>query len=85
MEDKEQNLIDVGIKEGNEIFFKILDEYPILDENDERRTTVLLNLMTNCIVQLHLNGYPEKELVDEVFYWCKVARKIMDSVDDEDD
>lgn len=85
MEDKDQNLIDVGIEEGNQIFFKILDEYPILDENDGRRLSVLLSLMTNCIVQLHLNGYSERMLIDEVFHWCEVARDLMDSDDDEDE
>lgn len=78
MIDKEDKLIKVGIDEGNEIFFKILDDYPELDEDDPRRGAVLLSLMTNCVVQLHLSGWNEKSLVNEVFDWCKIAREIIE-------
>ena len=83
MIDKEDNLIKIGIDEGNEIFFKILDDYPELDEDDPRRGAVLLSLMTNCVVQLHLQGWSEKNLVNEVFDWCKIAREIIEEDNEE--
>lgn len=82
MTDKEDKLIQVGINEGNEIFFKILDDYPELDEKDPRRGAVLLSMMTNCVVQLHLSGWSEKSLVNEVFDWCKIAREIVEEDDE---
>jgi hypothetical protein len=83
MDKKIDNLIEVGIEEGNEIFFKILKEYPELDENDERKESLILSLMTNCIVQLHMRGWSEKNLVNEVFDWCEIARDLMDEEDGE--
>lgn len=76
---KEDKLIKIGIDEGNNIFFDILDNYPELDKNDPRQTSVLFALMTNCIVHLHISGYTEKELVNEVFDHCKLARDIMNN------
>lgn len=74
----EDRLIQVGIDAGNEIFFKMLDDYPELDEKDPRRGAVLLSMMTNCVVQLHLAGWSEQSLVNEIFNWCRVARNIID-------
>lgn len=79
--DKEDNLIKVAIDEGNEIFFKILDDYPELDNEDPRRTAVLLSIMTNCVVQLYARGWNEKALVNEVFDWCQNSRDLMDDID----
>ena len=83
MIDKEDNLIKTAIAEGDEIFFKILDEHPVLDEHDPRRTAMIFSIMTNCIVHLHLMGWRERELVKEVFDHCEVARDIADENDDE--
>lgn len=83
MADKEDKLIQIGIDEGNEIFFKMLDDYPELDEKDPRRGAVLLSMMTNCVVQLHLSGWSEQNLVNEVFDWCQIARDIVDQDDTE--
>jgi hypothetical protein len=83
MIDKEDNLIKIGIEEGNEIFFKILDDYPELEEKDPRRGAVLLSLMTNCVVQLHAMGWSEKNLVNEVFDWCKISRELLDEDEEE--
>ena len=78
MADKEDNLINVALDESNDIFFKILDDYPELDSQDPRRTAVLLSLMTNCIIQLYGRGWTERELVNEVFDHCEIARNILD-------
>lgn len=75
MEDKEQRLIDSMIEEGDAMFLKLLDEYPILDDDDHRQSTILLNLVTNGIARLHILGWTEKELCNEVFDWCKIARE----------
>lgn len=83
MIDKEDKLIQVGIDEGNEVFFKILDDYPRLDKEDPRREAVLLSIMTNCVVQLHAMGWPEKKLVNEVFDWCEIAREMFEEDDEE--
>jgi hypothetical protein len=80
---KEDNLIDVGINEGNEIFFKILEDYPQLNDNDPRQSAVLLSLMTNCIVRLHIMGWNEKSLINEVFDHCEIARDIIDDIEEE--
>jgi hypothetical protein len=74
MKDKEQNLIKTMIEEGDELFLKLLDDYPILENNDHRQETLLLNLMTNCVSRLHLLGWTEKDLCNEVFDWCAIAR-----------
>ena len=76
MIDKEDNLINIAIAEGDEIFFKILDEHPPLDQDDPRRTAMIFSIMTNCIVHLHLMGWSERELVKEVFDHCEIARDI---------
>ena len=78
MIDKEDNLIKIAIAEGDEIFFDILDEHPVLDEHDPRRLAIVLSIMTNCLVHLHLHGWSEQELVNEVFDHCKIARSILD-------
>ena len=77
MPNKEDNLINIGIKEGDDIFFKILNQYPELDDKDLRRGAVLLSLMTNAVVQLHASGWSEQALVNEVFDHCKIAQDIM--------
>lgn len=81
---KEDTLIEVGIKEGDEIFFKILDDYPFLDEDDSRQTAVLFSIFTNCIVRLHINGWNEQQLINEVFDHCKIAREILDEMGDKE-
>lgn len=81
--DKEDRLINIGVEEGNNIFFKILDDYPQMDKNDPRQVAILLSLMTNCVVQLHIRGWSEQDLVNEVFDHCKIAREIIE--DDEDE
>jgi hypothetical protein len=74
--DKEQNLIDVALEEADELFFKILEEYPELDNQDPRRSAILLGLMTNCIVQLRLRGWSHKELINEVLDYIDCADRI---------
>lgn len=81
MNNKVDTLINVGVKEGDEIFFKILEEYPELDENDPRQAAVLLSIMTNCIIQLHARGWTERDLINEVFDHCEIARDIMDDTE----
>lgn len=76
IEDIEDNLINIGIKEGDDIFFKIMDQYPKLDDKDLRRQAVLLSLMTNAVEQLHASGWSEQALVNEVFEHCKIAQDI---------
>ena len=83
MKNPEDNLIKIGIEEGNQIFYKILEDFPKIDSDDPRLCSVLLSLMTNCVVQLHLHGYSEKELVNEVFDWCEIARNLFDKEDEE--
>jgi hypothetical protein len=83
MIDKEDNLINTAIKEGDEIFFKILDEHPVLDEHDPRRTSIVFSIMTNCIVHLHMMGWSEQQLVNEVFDHCEIARRIAREDSDE--
>ena len=81
---KEDRLIKVGIDEGTELFFKILEDYPELDEDDPRQGAMFFSLFTNCIVRLHHKGWSERELINEIFTWCKFARDI-DNDEDEDD
>lgn len=69
----QDNLIDTAMKEGAEIFFAILDQYPELDDNDSRRTTVMLSLYTNTIIQLRARGFTERELVNMVFDYCDIS------------
>jgi hypothetical protein len=77
MLNKEDKLIKIAIEEGNEIFFNIIDQHPPLDEEDPRQTVMLLSILTNCMVHLHLHGWSERELVNEVFDHCKLAREII--------
>ena len=79
---KEDNLIHAMIDESDALFLKILDQYPMLDDNDHRQITVLMGLMTNCIMRLHILGWTEKELCNEVFDWCEKGREIKDENDD---
>lgn len=81
MTDKIQNLIDIALAEGDEIFFKLLDQCPEINEDDPRRTAMLLGFMTNCIVQLHARGWSERDLINEVFTHCEIARNIMEDGD----
>jgi hypothetical protein len=78
MTDKEDNLIKIGTAEGDEIFFKILDDHTPLDKDDPRRTAIIFSIMTNCIVHLHIMGWTERELINEVFNHCEIARDITD-------
>ena len=84
MDKKEHNLIDIMMDEGDAMFLKILNDYPILDENDHRQSTLLLNLMTNCVSRLHILGWTEKDLCNEVFDWCKQARLWQEERGDEE-
>jgi hypothetical protein len=74
MIDKEDNLINTAIKEGDEI---------VLDEHDPRRTSIVFSIMTNCIVHLHMMGWSEQQLVNEVFDHCEIARRIAREDSDE--
>jgi hypothetical protein len=75
---KEDNLIHSAIEEADDLFMQILNDYPQLDDDDHRQDTFLLCLMTNCISRLHVLGWSERELVNEVFDWCKKAREWQD-------
>ena len=79
------NLVNAGIQEGDDIFFKILKDYPEINDDDPRRLCILSRIMTNCIVQLHLNGYTEQELVNEVFDWCEIARNLLNEEEDDEE
>ena len=81
---KEDNLINIGLNEGNDLFFKILEAYPELDDLDPRQGAMFFSLFTNCIVRLHQKGWNERELINEIFTWCEIARD-MDNDEDEDD
>ena len=84
MIDIEQNLIDSMLEEGDVVFSKLLDDYPILDDDDVRQSTILLSLMTNCISRLYIQGWTETELVNEVFNWCENARRWQQQRGDEE-
>jgi hypothetical protein len=71
----EDTTMNIGFEYGDEIFLKVLEDFPELDEHDMRRSSLLLCLMTNCIQYLHTNGWTEKLLVREVFDHCEIARK----------
>ena len=75
---KEDNLIHTAIKEADEIFLQLLEDYPQIDADDHRQETVLLGMMTNCIARLHILGWTERELVAEVFDWCQKGREFRD-------
>lgn len=84
MTPKEHKLIDIMMDEGDAMFLKILNDYPILEENDHRQSTLLLNLMTNCISRLYILGWSEKDLCNEVFDWCHQARLWQEERGDEE-
>jgi len=79
----EDATIKFGCEEGDRIFKDLLDEYPELDQNDMRRSTIMLSLMTNAAQYLHLTGWSVQSLVNEVFDHCDIASKWLD--EDEDD
>lgn len=81
---KEDNLIHTAIAEGDAVFLELLKDYPQIDENDHRQETFLLCLMTNCIARLHILGWQEKELVNEVFDWCQKGRDWQDEDTDKE-
>ena len=70
----EDATINFGCVEGDRLFLSILDDYPELDYNDHRRTSILMAMLTNAIQYLHTRGWSEKELVNEVFDHCQIAR-----------
>ena len=74
--DKEDNLIEYGIAYADTVFIKLLEDHPVLDENDHRSDSIIFSLMTSCIQRLHLRGWSEKELVNEVFDHCEIARDL---------
>ncbi|CAB4151432.1 hypothetical protein UFOVP592_16 [uncultured Caudovirales phage] len=78
----EDATIKFGCEEGDRIFNKILDDYPELDENDLRRSTIVLGLLTNAAAYLHINGWSVQSLVNEVFDHCEMASKWQDTDED---
>ena len=70
-------LIRVAFDESNAIFFKILDDYPELNEDDPRRIAVLFNLLSNCVIQLHMAGCSEERFNEIIEQDCIIAREIM--------
>ena len=79
----EDNLIEYGIDYADMVFTKLLEDHPILDDNDHRSDAIMLSMMTNCIQRLHLRGWSTKELVNEVFDHCELAQKFYnDNIDD---
>jgi hypothetical protein len=77
-------IFDAIIREGDDLFFEILKDYPELDEDDYRRETLLVTLLTNCIVHLHEYGWSEKALNEEVNKYCKISREIFHKGEDEE-
>ena len=75
--------IKFGCEESDRIFDAILEEYPELDDNDLRRSSIVLGIMTSAAAYLHINGWSERELIGLVFDHCEMARKWQDT--DEDD
>ena len=72
----ENNLIEYGIEYADRVFVKLLEDHPVLDDNDHRSDSIMLCMMTNCIQRLHLRGWTEQELINEVFDHCENARRI---------
>lgn len=68
-------LQDVGILEAERIFKKIVDDFPELDEYDERQSMIVFALFAYSIQYLHDIGWSEKELINEVFDHCQIARE----------
>ena len=83
MKDKQDQLINYGTAEADKIFLKILVDYPELDENDLRRSSLIFAMFTNCVQYLHMKGWSEKELINEVFSHCETAREYDYDEDDE--
>ena len=83
MNSKEDNLIQTAIKEADELFLQLLKDRPIMDEADHRQSTFLLSLMTSCVTRLHILGWSEKDLCNEVFDWCETAREYMSEGDED--
>ena len=79
----EDATIAFGDKEGDRIFLSIIKDYPELDENDCRRSTIIFSLFTNAIQYLHATGWSEKSLVNAVFDHCEIANIDEDDEDDE--
>jgi hypothetical protein len=79
----ENATIDFGCEEGDRIFLSIIKDYPELDENDCRRSTIIFSLFTNAIQYLHATGWSEKSLVKEVFDHCEIARDMIDEDDEQ--
>lgn len=64
-------LIKVGINAGEEIFNKILEQYPELDDSDVRQTAVVQSLLIECICYMYYSGTSQKFLHATVEFWCR--------------
>lgn len=74
--------IKFGCEESDRIFDAILKDYPELDDNDLRRSSIVLGIMTSAAAYLHINGWSERELIDLVWDHCEMARKWQDTDED---
>ena len=82
---KHDNLIDYGAHEGAVIVAEIIRSHPVLDAADIRQQVILFSVFVNCIQRLHLQGFTEQRLVQEVFEHCELARFIRSMDDDQED
>ena len=56
-------MIEVGKKEAEDIFLKLLDDYPEYDDGS-RRHSLFMNLLINLAIYLNINGWTENELIE---------------------
>jgi hypothetical protein len=55
-------MVEVGRKEAEDIFLRLLHEYPEYDDGS-RRHSLFMNLLMNVAIYLNVNGWTEDELV----------------------
>ena len=74
--------IKFGCEESDRIFDAILEDYPELDDNDLRRSSIVLGIMTSAAAYLHINGWTERELINLVWDHCEMSRRWIDTDED---
>ena len=71
MNDKKLRLMKVGIEEGEKIFAKILKDYPELDNDDLRRTSVITSLLVHCLKMLESEGLDAEHFHAMIDRWIE--------------
>lgn len=72
-----------GRREGVRLFSEIMAEYPQLDENDFRASTIALELFENAVIHLRgIQGCSERYLIKKLIHNIELADKWVQEHDD---